>query len=279
MAKMTVFREGFVPFRQGDSAIAPMARRTDFGASSTHIHMTAATDAIESKKTGVFDDFVDIITSPAKVFQRRQDGKFGMHLLILTLLCVVLFFVFKNAMEPIFDAEFSRNAAKMMEKNPKMTAEQLEMGRKMGGTFAGIGFAIIFPISVMLVGVALWAIGKAFGAVQSMKQSMFIATISQVPSVIGMLLGAAQAMLLPADKLTSQYSITFSAARFMDPDATNAGVLGLIGRIDLIGIWIIILMGIGLSVIGKIDRPKAWAAAAIAWVLAILPFLIPALLA
>ncbi len=118
----------------------------------------------------------------------------------------------------------------------------------------------------MLVGVALWATGKAFGAVQTAKQSLFIATISQVPTVIGMILGAIQAMLLPADKLNSQYSIGLSAARFMDPDTTNAGVLGLIGRIDLIGIWIIILMGIGLSVIGKIDRPKAWAAAAIAWV-------------
>ncbi len=241
--------------------------------------MTASPEALESKKAGVFDDFVDIVTSPSKVFERRQDGKFGTHLLLLTLICVVLFFVFKNAMEPIFDAEFSRSAAKMMEKNPNMTSEQLEMGRKFGGTMAGVGFAFIFPISVMLVGVALWAIGKAFGAVVTAKQSIFIATISQVPTVIGMMLGAIQAMLLPADKLTSQYSIGFSAARFMDPDTMNAGVLGLIGRIDLIGIWIIILMGIGLSVLGKIDRPKAWAAAAVAWIVAVLPFLIPALLA
>ncbi len=234
---------------------------------------------METKKAGVFDDFVDIITSPSKVFERRQDGKFGTHLLILTVLCVVLFFVFKNAMEPIFDAEFSRNAAKMMEKNPALTQDQLATMQKMGGTFAGIGFAVIFPISVLLVGLVLWLVGKAFGATQSIKQSMFIATIAQVPTVIGMVLGAVQAMLLPADKLTSQYSIGFSAARFMDPDATNAGILGLIGRIDLIGVWIIIIMGIGLSVIGKIDRPKAWAAAAIAWVVAVLPFLIPALLA
>ncbi|MBA3656745.1 MAG: hypothetical protein H0W69_05260, partial [Gemmatimonadaceae bacterium] len=84
--------------------------------------MTASSEALESKKAGVFDDFVDIITSPSRVFERRQDGKFGTHLLLLTLICVVLFFVFKNAMEPIFDAEFSRNAAKMMEKNNQRDA-------------------------------------------------------------------------------------------------------------------------------------------------------------
>lgn len=240
--------------------------------------MTASPEALESKKSGVFDDFVDIITSPTRVFERRQDGKFGMHLMLLTLICVVLFFVFKNAMEPIMDAEFSRGAAKMMEKNPNLTQDQLASMEKMTGTFAGIGFAFVFPISVLLVGLALWLMGKVFGGTHNARQSMFVATISQVPTVIGMMLGAVQAMLLPVDKLTSQYSIGFSVARFMDPDTTNAGLLGLLSRIDLIGIWIIVLMGIGLSVIGKIDRPKAWAAAAIAWVVAVLPFIIPQLL-
>lgn len=241
--------------------------------------MTATPETAEAKKAGVFDDFVDVITSPSEVFQRRQDGKFGTHLLILTVVCVALFFIFKNAMEPIFDAEFSRNAAKMMEKNPNLTQDQLAAMQKMGGVFAGIGFAIFFPISVLIVGLALWLVGKGFGATTSFKQSTQIATLAQVPLIIGMILGAVQAMLLPVEKLTSQYSIGLSAARFMDPDATNAGVLGLIGRIDLFGIWIVILMGIGLSIVGKIDRPKAWAAAAIAWIVAILPMLIPAMLA
>ncbi len=240
--------------------------------------MTAPTETVEAKKIGVFDDFVDIITSPSKVFERRQDGKFGTHLLILTIICVALFFIFKNAMEPIMDAEFSRNAAKMMEKNPQLTQEQLATMRKMGGTFAGIGFAIVFPISVLITGLVLWLVGKAFGAKESLKQAMQVGTLAQVPLIIGMIIGAVQAMLLPADKLTSQYSIGLSAARFMDPDATNAGLLGLVGRTDLIGIWIVVLMGIGLSIVGKIDRPKAWAAAAVTWIVAALPLLLPALM-
>jgi hypothetical protein len=241
--------------------------------------MTAPAETVAPKKTGVFDDFVDIITSPSKVFERRQDGRFGTHLLILTIICVALFFIFKSAMEPIFDAEFSRNAAKMMAKNPNMTPEQLEIGRKMGGTFAGIAFAVLFPIGIMLTGLVLWLVGKAFGATTTLRQAIQIGTLSQVPLIISMIINAVQAMLMPADKLISQYSISLSPARFMDPDATNAGIIGLVSRIDLFGIWIVVLMGIGLSIVGKIDRPKAWAAAAIAWIVAILPFMIPALLA
>jgi hypothetical protein len=237
------------------------------------------TATAEAKTSGVFDDFVDIITSPAKVFERRQDGKFGTHLLILTVICVALFFIFKNAMEPIFDAEFARQSAKMMEKNPNLTQDQLAAMQKMGGTFAAIGFAIFFPLGVIITGFVRWLVGKIFGSQATIKQALQVGTLSQVPLIIGMILGAIQAMLMSPDKLTSQYSIGLSAARFMDPDTTNAGVLGLVGRFDLIGIWIIVLMGIGLSIVGKIDRPKAWAAAAITWVAAVLPFLIPALLA
>jgi hypothetical protein len=238
--------------------------------------MTApATDA---KKASVFDDFVDIITSPAKVFERRQDGKFGTHLLVLTVVCVALFFIFKNAMEPIFDAEFSRQAAKMMEKNPNMSQDQLAAMQKMGGVFAGIGFAIFFPLGIIVTGFVLWLVGKAFGSQATVKQALQVGTLAQVPLIIGMILGAIQAMLMSPDQLNSQYSIMLSPARFMDPDTTSPALLGLVGRIDLIGIWVVIIMGIGLSIVGKIDRPRAWAAAAVTWIVAALPVLLPALI-
>jgi hypothetical protein len=115
--------------------------------------------------------------------------------------------------------------------------------------------------------------------VQTIRQSLFISTISHVPMIIMSVVAAVQAMLLPAEKLSSASAVSLSAARFMDPDTVNAGVLGLVGRLDLFGIWIIVLMGIGLSVLGKVDRVKAWIAAAAAWVVAVLPFLIPAFLA
>src|SRR5207237_7274856 len=131
-----------------------------------------------------------------------KDGKFGMHLLILTVICVALFFIFKNAMSPIMDAEISRSMAKAMAKNPNMTAEQAEMGKKMGGTFAGIGFAIFLPIGILITGLALWLVGKAFGAKESLKQALQIGTLSQVPLIIAFIVGAIQAMLMSPENLT-----------------------------------------------------------------------------
>lgn len=240
--------------------------------------MTAPSGAVENKKAGVFDDFVDVFVSPAKVFERRQDGKFGTHLLILTLAVVVLYYVFRHAMEPIMDAEFARGSAEMLKKNPNMSTDQLDTARKMTGVFGGIIFGVVFPIVTMITGLFLWLAGKLFGSVATAKQALTVATIASIPILLGQIVGAIQAMLISADKLTSQYSVSLSVARFFDPDSASPVLLAVLGRLDLFGIWILVLMGIGLGVMGKLARPKAIAAAVIAWLLGLLPILIPLLM-
>src|SRR6476659_3692268 len=76
-------------------------------------------------KTSLWEDFVDIFYTPSSVFARRAEGKFGMPLLILVAAATVLFFLTKNATQPIMDAEFARQSAAMLKKNPNMTAEQI----------------------------------------------------------------------------------------------------------------------------------------------------------
>jgi len=72
---------------------------------------------------------VDIFYAPSSVFARRSDGKFGLALLFLVIVGTVLFFVTKNAMSPIMDAEFTRQTAAAMRKNPSITAEQMAASR------------------------------------------------------------------------------------------------------------------------------------------------------
>ena len=75
------------------------------------------------EKAGLWEDFVDIFYTPSSVFARRSDGKFGMPLLFLVVVGTVLFFLTKNATQPIMDAEFARQSAKMLRQNPNMTSE------------------------------------------------------------------------------------------------------------------------------------------------------------
>jgi hypothetical protein len=228
-------------------------------------------------KAGLWEDFVDIFYAPSSVFARRADGKFGLPLLFLIIVGTVLFFLTKNAMQPVMDAEFTRRSAEMLRKNPNMTAEQLASGRNFFDMLGPLFFAIGLTVTVLGAGLVLWLVGKLFDAKESLAGAMMIATYSQVPRIVQILTNAAQALFMAPEKLTSINAVGFNLARFMDPDNTSATVIALASRVDLFTIWATVLLAIGLHVVGRIPKQKAAIAAAIVWVVGALPAVFGAL--
>jgi hypothetical protein len=227
--------------------------------------------------TSLWEDFVDIFYAPSSVFARRSDGKFGKPLLFLVIVCAILAFLTKNAMQPVMDAEFARRSADMMRKNPNLTAEQMASGRGFFETLGPIFFAAGITISVLGTGVVLWAVGKLFDAKESVSAAIMIATYAEMPRLVQILVNAAQGLFMAPEKLTSMYSVGISPARFMDPDHASPVLLALASRIDPFVIWITILLAIGLHVVGKIPKQQAYIAAAITWVVGALPAVFGAL--
>jgi len=230
-----------------------------------------------SGRASLWEDFVDIFYAPSQVFARRADGKFGMPLLFLVVVCAVLAFLTKNAMQPVMDAEFARRSAEMMRKNPNLTAEQMASGRGFFETFGPIFFAIGITVSVFGTGLVLWLVGKLFDAKESVAAAIMIATYAEMPRIVQILVNAAQGLFMAPEKLTSMYSVGISPARFMDPDHASPVILALASRVDPFVIWITVLLAIGLHVIGKIPKQQAYIAAAITWVVGALPAVFGAL--
>jgi len=228
-------------------------------------------------QTSLWEDFVDIFYTPSSVFARRASGKFGMALLFLAVVCAVLAFLTKNAMQPVMDAEFARRSAEMMRKNPNLTAEQLASGRGFFETLGPLFFAVGITISVLGTGLVLWAVGKLFDAKESVAAAIMIATYAEMPRLIQILVNAAQGLFMAPEKITSMYSIGFSPARFMDPDHASPVLMALLGRVDPFVIWVTVLLAIGLHVVGKIPKQQAYISAAIVWVVGALPAVFGAL--
>ncbi len=231
----------------------------------------------EPGRAGLWEDFVDIFYAPSAVFARRADGKFGLALLLLVVVGTVLVFVTKNATQPLMDAEFARQSATMLRKNPNMTAEQLSAGRGFFETFAPIFFAIGLTLSVLGTGVVLWLVGKLFDAKESVTAAIMIATYSEVPRLVQILTNAAQALVMSPEKLNSMNSVAFNLARFMNPDSASPVMIALASRVDLFIIWVTVLLAIGLHVVGKIPKQQAAIAAGITWLVGALPVLFGAL--
>jgi uncharacterized membrane protein len=228
-------------------------------------------------KAGVWEDFVDIFYAPSSVFARRADGKFGLALFILIAVGTVLFFITKNATQPIMDAEFTRRSADMLAKNPNLTAEQLASGRGMMETFGPVFFAFGLTVSILATGIVLWLVGKLFDAKESVAAAMMIATYAEAPRIVQILTNAAQGLFMAPEKLNSMNSVGFNLARFMNPDTASAIAIALASRVDLFTIWVTVLLAIGLHVVGKVSKQQAAIAAAIVWVIGALPAVFGAL--
>jgi len=229
------------------------------------------------QKAGLWEDFVDIFYAPSSVFARRADGKFALPLLFLIVVGTVLYFLTKNAMQPIMDAEFARRSADMLRKNPNLTSDQLASGRGFFEMLGPLFFAIGLTLTVLGTGIVLWLVGKLFDAKESLTAAMMIATYAEVPRIVQILTNAAQALFMSPEKLNSVNSVGFNVARFMDPDQASAVMIALASRVDLFTIWTTVLLAIGLHVVGKIPKQQAAIAAAITWVVGALPAVLGAL--
>lgn len=223
------------------------------------------------EKASLFEDFIDIFFTPSKVYARRANSGFWAVTLIVTVLVGGILLASSGAMEGIIDAEYERATAKMMEQNQNMTAEQIEAGRGVAATIGKVVIFVMMPIVVLVVGLITWLVGKMFGAALSYTAAAMIVAYAYIPQVLASILVAVQGLVIDTSTMRGRFDLSLGVGRFLDADTTSPGLLALVGRIDLFTIWVTILIGIGIAVVGKLPRSQAMLAAAVIWVVGALP--------
>jgi hypothetical protein len=184
----------------------------------------------------------------------------------------VMFFLNQGTFRDIMEAEMARGMAEAMKENPGMTAEQMEAGKKIGGTIAMFGGFIGIPIALFCVGLAVWLTGRLLGATLSYTAATMIACYSYFPRIIESVATSVQGILLDTTGMSGRYQLSFGVGRFLDPEM-SPGVIGLAGRVDVFTLWVTVLIVIGLMVVARLPREKAVPAGVVVWVLGGLPAL------
>jgi hypothetical protein len=235
---------------------------------------TPSSSVPKERPPSVWEDLLEIFYAPVTVFERRRDTPaFGLALIIFAVLVLGLGFAFKGMMEPIMDAEWKRGMAQAMKQNPQLTPEMMEKGRGIARTFfyvAIAGYAFIVPL---MLGLILWVVGKILGSKAQIGQMMMVGVYGMFPKVLESVVGAAQTLFVPTEALTSRFALQLGPARFMDPDASNPLLLALAGHADLFTLWVTLLFGIGLAVLGKLPKGLAAIGAILVWVIGGIPAL------
>ena len=231
--------------------------------------MTNATT--ETDKAGL-GDLAEIFYAPSAVFARRMDGKFGVPYLALIVLGTIIYLATKGLIQPVIDAEISRAMAAAAAKNPQMTADRVASMTSIAraiGSFGAIGLYLIGPFLVALLA---WIAGKFFAKVEVIGTvALMIATFSFYPRLIGNVVAAIFAAMLPEGGTLTAASISLSPARFVDVVA-HPSLGQLLARFDLFVLWGVALIAIGVRVAGKATAKQGWTTAIVVW-------LVPTLLA
>ena len=248
---------------------------SDFSTPASRDQLDSATPA-PVKSASRWEDFIDILYAPASVFERRAGSGFGIPLLVVTLLVGLIALANSGVIQPIMDAEFSRNMASAMKKNPNLTPEMMQKGRAIGETIAKIAGFIFMPIGIFLTGLVLWLVGKLVDAKETLAAALMVTAYAFVPRILEAVLVGVQGLLMDPASLDGQYRVKLGLARFFDPNTTPPAMLALLGRVDVFTIWVTVLLAIGLSVTGRIPRAKAAIAAVVVWIIGSLPILLQA---
>ena len=228
-------------------------------------------------RVGIWEDFVDIFYAPSAVFRRRENGNVFIPLAVVTIVCGVLFYMNSGALQPMLDAEFDRGMAIAMRQNPKIPAEAVERIRSFAVRMQQVGTFIFFPLAIVGIGVATWLAGKLVDAKQTFRAAMIVAAYACAPRILDSVLMGLQGLFLDPAQLDGRFRLSFGVGRFLDPDTVSPLLLAIVGRVDVITIWITVLIAIGLCVTGRIPLRKAAIAAVIVWFVGGLPMIVGAL--
>lgn len=225
----------------------------------------------------IWEDFVDIFYAPSAVFARRRSAGFVVPLIVLVVVVSLLFLASRPFFASMVDAETTRALARAAAAGHPVSAAQAASAREWTEKLQGIMVPIGTIVNVFIVAAVLLVIARFFDVVVSYAAACMIATYAQFPRILQHVAGLVQAYFLSPDALTSHLQITLSLARFFDPDATPLALLALLARVDLFTIWVTILLGIGIAVVGQTTRQRATFIAVTLWILGTLVDVLSAL--
>ena len=220
-------------------------------------------------------DLFEIYFSPSEVYDRRRGGKFGLPLVVFAIVSIILFFVTKDLLRPVMDAEWRVASQSMMAKNPQLTPDQMAGMRSMREKFALVGVAIYSIIGPLLAGLVLWIVSKFVGLKPALPVAITIAVFALYPMLLEYIVSAAQTFVVPESSITSRFSLSLGPARFMEGASPMARAV--VGHIDVFTIWTAFLMYVGLRVITRATSTQAATAAGVTWLVGLIPPLMSAM--
>ena len=245
--------------------------------------MTSPDTMVATPKGGLFEDLIEVMFAPTKVFDRSRTATAFKYALVTAVIAAAITFGTKNLVQPWYDATgdlaavaAAKSAAASGRPMPDGMSSQIRTST-VWSVVAGVPLFMLigpyFNALFMLIG------SKLMGAKISFSQAAVVATLAGMPRLLGLLAMPVQALLADGATAKSLNDLSLGPSRFLDASTVSPALLGLAGQFDVFRMWQLALIAIGVSVVSRVSMGTAAVVAVIVAAIAAMFQLIPAALA
>lgn len=222
---------------------------------------------------------VNVFSAPSKTFTDIKNGhrSWWLPFIIYVLLGYAFFGVVssKVGMRQVAENQVRLSGQKTQDRLAQLTPEQRESQMKISTAItSGVFYAtpvFLLVIGVVVSAVLLGTINFGFGGRAKFGSVLSMWMYAMLPSVIKSLLGIAVLMAgaAPESFNIKNYAPTNLGA-FLSPTDTGPALYSLCTSLDIITIWCMIVMGIGLATVAGVKRGSGYIAVFGWWILMVL---------
>ena len=220
----------------------------------------------------------DTFTAPSKTFEDIKRGNKSWWLpLIIGALCAYIMFgaiVQRIGMQQVVDNQIRLNP-KSQERMANATSEQREMGNKIALIATEVAFVAgpaIGIIGALVVSLVLWGtINFGFGGRSKFGSIFAVTYYAWLPMSLKAILGTIviYSGMAPESFNIKNFSPTNLGA-FLDPVDTNKALYALATSLDIVTIWALVLMGMGIAIVAGVKRSSGYIAVFGWWAIIVL---------
>ena len=218
-------------------------------------------------------------SAPSKTFEdiKRGNKSWWMPLLIMAIVGYLFFAAVatKVSMQTVVDNQMKLMSEKQQDQMAKASPEQREMSAKIS-LYITEGIFICSPVVVLIVAaivaLVLWGtINFVFGGKASFGAIFAVWFFANLPSILKSLLGI---VVIYAGGTPETFNIKNFAptnvAAFLPVMETNKAVYALASSLDVVTIWSLILMGMGIAIVAGVKRSSGYIAVFGWWAIIVL---------
>jgi hypothetical protein len=191
-----------------------------------------------------------VFISPAETFAdvaRKPGFVAPLIALMLGAIAVTETMLWKIGMERIvrMSIEQSSRASTM---SPDQMDQAVRQGARIGGILAHLG-GIVGPPIVLLIfaGLGLLIVNVIFGAQMKFKTVFSLVCYANLVSLLSSVMAVAMILFGDPDHFNAQNPVPCNVGFFLNPREVSKPVYALASSADIFTIWILILLGVGLS--------------------------------